>query len=374
MVQRTLPQHEADLSKMLLSGPPRSRFNVWSALVLFQRSFQPIIRHCAIERFEQPSPVINFSHRRASLRRRKLSSKSCVIVITLVYAVLSSVETNICRISTNTWKRVLPRAQKEFRRHYLTKWSQMMEKSRNQPSFQVQGEFYSYIISLPRTRTRSQQTILSLQKQNALWRFYDGFDGLETLDPGLVNTYAGAKKQRRMYATSQVSHSELVQLKHDYDNSLKIPTRMKQSIHERLRFGCFMSHVLLWNHVLRMGLPFAVVFEDDAVVLPNFTSNLRSKLDRLPLEWDFLFLNGCFKKLGPVFRGGLHQSRGGLCTYAYVISAQGIRRLLRRAVLRSEKPIDHVIDEEVLSGRLLAFYSDPPLAHTSASMGSTLAY
>ena len=50
------------------------------------------------------------------------------------------------------------------------------------------------------------------------------------------------------------------------------------------------------------------------------------------------------------------------------------RRLLRRAVLSSNKPIDHVLDYETLTGRLLSFHADPPLAYTSSSKMSTLAY
>lgn len=87
-----------------------------------------------------------------------------------------------------------------------------------------------------------------------------------------------------------------------------------------------------------------------------------------------LRVNGCFRRLGPVFSKGLRLSRGGLCTFGYVISRKATDIFLTHAALKSEKPIDHMMDEEVLSGRMLAFHADPPLVYTRRDVKSTLAY
>lgn len=100
-------------------------------------------------------------------------------------------------------------------------------------------------------------------------------------------------------------------------NSKHVPTHLRVSLHERLRFGCYMSHVSLWQNLLQMEAPYAVVLEDDTVITDNFSDELKVRLHRLPDNWDVLFLNGCYKKLGYVFDDGLRQSRGGLCTFAY---------------------------------------------------------
>ena len=150
--------------------------------------------------------------------------------------------------------------------------------------------------------------------------------------------------------------------------------RLRRSLHERLRFGCYMSHVFLWQNMLRENLPFAVVLEDDVAISANFSREVKSKLETLPSDWDLFYLNGCFKKFGPTYDTGIRHSRGGLCTFGYVISAKAAGVLLQDAVFHSSKPIDHVLDEEVLSGRLLAFHADPPLVHTLPKLSSTLAY
>ena len=178
----------------------------------------------------------------------------------------------------------------------------------------------------------------------------------------------------RVNATRHIPRSTLLKRKRAYDDT-KRPSHiwMRRSLHERLRFGCYLSHVSLWRHVIRAEAPLAIVLEDDAVVSSNFASALVLILEKLPIGWDVLFLNGCFKKFGPAFADGIRQSRGGLCTYSYVISAKGAFTLMRRSTLRSEKPIDHVLDGEILAGRLLAFHADPPLARTVPKR-STLAY
>lgn len=277
-------------------------------------------------------------------------------------------------LPTEAWLRFFPRKVREFRRHHLVDWRELMERARRQSKFRFEGSnFYVHVISLPRMRKRSLQTLYSLEKQGIPWKFHDGYDGLDPLDLKLVKKYAGPKKMRRIRMSLNIGQTQLLQLKCDIDSSKQLSTKLRRSLHERLRFGCFMSHVLLWKDILSMSLPFAIILEDDATITLNFKNDLRSRLNRLPIEWDLLFLNGCFKKFGPVFDTGLLQSRGGLCTFGYVISEKGMRHLLQHPVLQSEKPIDHVIDEEILSGRLLAFHADPPLALTSL-MKSTLAY
>ena len=127
-----------------------------------------------------------------------------------------------------------------------------------------------------------------------------------------------------------------------------------------------------------MEVPHAVVLEDDTVITDNFSDELKASKTwcRLPRQPGHTVLGtGCYKKFGYVFDDGLRQSRGGLCTFAYTISLKGARYLLQRAVVRSEKPIDHVLDYETLTGRLVSFHADPPLAYTSSHMSiSTLAY
>ena len=120
-----------------------------------------------------------------------------------------------------------------------------------------------------------------------------------------VTKYAGYKKRKRLAVTAGIGPAQLVSLKRDYDNSERVPTHLRISLHERLRFGCYMSHVLLWQKILQTNVPYAVVLEDDAVITDHFSDEFNARLQKLPDNWDILFLNGCYKKFGYVFDDGL---------------------------------------------------------------------
>ena len=102
---------------------------------------------------------------------------------------------------------------------------------------------------------------------------------------------------------------------------------------------------------------------------------MHSLLQSLPVSWDLLYLNGCFKKFGPDVATGVKLARGGLCTYGYVISQKGVSKLLTStSLIKSDKPIDHVLDTEISRGKLLAFHAKPPLISIMYEMKSTMAY
>ena len=272
--------------------------------------------------------------------------------------------------------RLLPRTQREFRRHFLNDWRYALKKAQDRPKYHVGNpDLRVFVISLERVPERKLETVRTLETQGIQWATHRAVDGLDHLDMVSVTKYAGYKKQKRLAVTTDIGLTQLVSLKRDYDNSKHMSARLRISMHERLRFGCYMSHVLLWQKLLQMDVPYAVVLEDDAVITDNFSDELKARLQKLPDNWDIMFLNGCYKKFGYVFDDGLRQARGGLCTFAYTISLKGARYLLQRALLRSEKPIDHVLDYETLTGRLVSFHADPPLAYTSSHrLMSTLAY
>jgi len=204
----------------------------------------------------------------------------------------------------------------------------------------------------------------------------DAVDGLANLDQTAILKYAGTKKRKRLSATAHFNVTRMMRLHKEYDSPRQraaMKQVLRRSLHERLRFGCYMSHVMLWQKALKEHLPFIIVLEDDVTVVHNFATKLRTRLAALPRNWDVLYLNSCYTKFGPVFDVGLRLSYGGLCTFGYAISLKGMGGLLRGGALKSEKPIDHVLDEEILTGHLLAFHATPPLVHPM-SLPSTLAY
>ena len=121
------------------------------------------------------------------------------------------------------------------------------------------------------------------------------------------------------------------------------------------------------------GLPFLVILEDDVKVRANFLSKLLHLLKSLPENWGVFYLNGCFRKLGPVWSPGIRVSLGGLCTNGYVISGAAAGLFLNGAALNSDKPIDHMMDERCLAvNNILSCRST--FVTVLGDIGSTLAY
>jgi len=279
-----------------------------------------------------------------------------------------------CTFSLEDWLRCIPRARREWRRNYLVNWRQVFKDAQRARKFRLPSDkLHVHVISLLRLRSRSRDTFHSLEKQGVSWVVEDAVDGLDSLNMRFVSKYAGPKKQQRLIKTAHFSSAQMLNLKNEYDLSKVINSKWKLSLHERLRFGCYMSHVTLWEKAMKYDLPFAVILEDDVVIEPDFSTKLRASLAKLPYNWDIFYLNGCFLKFGPALDAGVRLSYGGLCTFAYAISRKGIRSLLRQGALQSEMPIDHVLDEKILAGHLLAFHASPPLVQL-LELKSTLAY
>jgi GR25 family glycosyltransferase involved in LPS biosynthesis len=272
-----------------------------------------------------------------------------------------------------TVRRFLPRQAKELRRWSLD-WTERETQLQFETRFSLSSdEIYLHVICLSREPERRRQTEFALKQQGVQYSVFEAVDGSLGFSADLVLKYAGAKRTKRLgFHTESMVHRLTYALQ---DLDLKTSDKSaRESLHESLRFGCYLSHVFLWQKLFDARLPFLTIIEDDVELQRDFSSRLTSLLIRLPTTWDVVYLDGCFKKFGSAFLPGLKFSHGGLCTHGYVMSFKAAKFLLRNAVLKSDKPIDHLLDEEVLSGRLIAFHADPPLVLVLSKLKSTLAY
>jgi arabinogalactan endo-1,4-beta-galactosidase len=94
--------------------------------------------------------------------------------------------------------------------------------------------------------------------------------------------------------------------------------------------ACGLSHIRLLRHVVRERLPWAVVLEDDAVVMQAFSRDIASW--QVPPDADIVLLNGRARAgdvshVGESFSYG--EVTGGAGTEGYLVSLTGARKLLR---------------------------------------------
>ena len=268
--------------------------------------------------------------------------------------------------------RVPPRTLRETRRR-LVNWQSVLREAMSRPKFDcLQTNSAVYLISIPANSDRRRQTVVSLRRESVEYTVFPAFDGLEKMNSSDLQHYAGKKTQQALLATAGLSRVELQRWLSLYKSG-NLPHRRQRLLHARLRFACFVSHVRVWQELLRTNLDYVIILEDDALVVPNFGARLRSLLNQLPVDWDLLHLGGCEQKYGPEFAQNLRLSRGGLCTFGYILANRAAREFLSSQSTVTDKPIDHFIDQAIYSRRILAFHAVPALVTTTGSP-STLAY
>ncbi len=160
----------------------------------------------------------------------------------------------------------------------------------------------------------------------------------------------------------------------DIASDKRVSLRTKRNIKENVRrdheeldsaggVGCYLSHVGVWKSFLERPEPYAIIFEDDAIIPDGFLGDLKKAMKEStllpeppdlwyfsrPMPWYFTdrARNGTpnsnvWKKRGP------WTTTGCACFTAYLISKRGAQRLVENAF-----PIDmHVDMYSCLSGSM----------------------
>lgn len=305
------------------------------------------------------------------LRTRRLSR--VLFLFTVLIAVVSLFSISRSYVPERL-SRLVPRAIKEVRRG-LVNWGSLLRLAQKEKKYDLgSGDVCVHVLSLERASWRREETIRSLQAQGVCLELFQAVDGLETLENEAVKKYAGFKKQKRLALTAHWSQARVGKLYSEYKANVLYSDMMKMALHERLRFGVYMSHITLWQRMIDNELPFLVILEDDVIIEKDFVLSLLKLLRQLPESWGLLYLNGSKKIFGEKFSDGLFQSRGGVGMFGYAISRKAATFFLTKPALRSNRAVDLMMDNEVISGRILAFHAFPPLVHIIQGLNSTLAY
>ena len=97
-------------------------------------------------------------------------------------------------------------------------------------------------------------------------------------------------------------------------------------MHTRGERGCSASHLRLYTHMIRHGIPRAVVYEDDAQPCDDYAAYFPAIL-RLAAPYDLVLIGHMARNPGP--RGELVVPGGSFAYHAYVISLAGARKTIR---------------------------------------------
>jgi glycosyl transferase, family 25 len=108
--------------------------------------------------------------------------------------------------------------------------------------------------------------------------------------------------------------------------------------------GCYASHLLLYERIVREEWPYAMIVEDDVQLSPDLLASALAATDAAPPGWDYIHFSGATKRAVlslaslPNGRHLVRHSRLPMNTGAYLISRQGAGKLL--APSPRVRPID----------------------------------
>jgi glycosyl transferase family 25 len=112
--------------------------------------------------------------------------------------------------------------------------------------------------------------------------------------------------------------------------------------------GCAVSHWLCWQRAVALHADVALVLEDDVSLAPRIERDLPERvaeLDAVDREWDLVYLGRWVLEPDndvPV-APGLVRPAYSYCTFAYMLSARGLAKILDVEFERAIIPVDELL-------------------------------
>lgn len=141
--------------------------------------------------------------------------------------------------------------------------------------------------------------------------------------------------------------------------------------------GCYLSHLHAWETVVRRGLDYAIVLEDDVIVSPEL-KRAAAEIAALDLPFDAVRLSALKPVRGIPVASLSDGSRLVLPNknpsgaQGYLVSQAGAKRLLAKLAV-PDKPVDDAFDEYWKHGLCIPVLH-PCLVEEDQSLASTIGY
>ncbi|CAK9802533.1 Glycosyltransferase 25 family member [Anthophora plagiata] len=114
--------------------------------------------------------------------------------------------------------------------------------------------------------------------------------------------------------------------------------------------GCFLSHYIIWNEVIKNGFESVIILEDDVRFEPYFRQKVKyilKELNDLQFKWDLVYLGR--KRLVENAETRIDGSKYlvhaaySYWTLGYILSASGARKLVEALPLKNLIPVDEYL-------------------------------
>lgn len=197
-----------------------------------------------------------------------------------------------------------------------------------------------YLINLARSQDRRAMMEAQLEKLGihnyTIWPAVEG----ASLDLDRCDAYDG--KMRRLFFGRDLTASEV---------------------------GCLLSHRSVYEHMVREGIDYAIVLEDDCVLSEDF-QEIVAQLQKLPVKWDlvrFISRDKVSKQCMPIARFFKHYMLARITgypggAYAYLLSQKGAKKLLSK-MQKNWVPVDTLHGQVLRTGLKVFGVVPSPVSH-----------
>lgn len=123
--------------------------------------------------------------------------------------------------------------------------------------------------------------------------------------------------------------------------------------------ACTLSHLSLVLRAKYLGLKSVMIFEDDAVLRPNFIAGLRECIDSLPADWHMLYLGASHREKPVKVNDRIYRLTRSFCTHGYILNSN-MFDLMIESFPKLDQPCDCFYT--VLQPQYDMYVANPPLA------------
>ncbi len=133
--------------------------------------------------------------------------------------------------------------------------------------------------------------------------------------------------------------------------------------HTRGAYGCLRSHVQAVNSAREQDAPSLLIFEDDAVLAPNFQNKFAQFIKEVPDDWDMLYLGALHKDEPIKITDHIYRITKANSTFAYALKSS-----VFDAFIELNRRAEHVLDMNsyLLQERFNCYCFMPNLAWVEA--------
>lgn len=108
--------------------------------------------------------------------------------------------------------------------------------------------------------------------------------------------------------------------------------------------GCYLSHVKIWENILKHNSEISLIFEDDAQIPNNLNKRIHEEMENIPTDWDIVLFGFICKKC--MKYDNYNEVERFMLTHCYMIKKESIVKIMNtRTLFPITQQIDSLMSE-----------------------------